>query len=96
MATPSNYITGSLLELIDEYEVVIDEDMALNYDGGAIYETNLSGTVITGSVVIGELRRRYMVAGDASDFRWTDVQIIAGDGTTFIKMRNRNFPYVRS
>ena len=94
MATPSMNITGSLLEAINEYEILIDNEMSSSYDGGAIFESNLSGTVISGSLAIGELRRRYMTAGSLS-YRWTDVQIVPGDGFTFIKMRNRNFPYSR-
>lgn len=94
MATPSSAITGSLLALIEDYETVIDDLMASEYDGGAVFESQLSGTMITGSVVIGELRRRYMTAG-SRNYRWTEVSILPGDNTTSILMRNRNFPYVR-
>lgn len=69
--------------------------MASEYDGGAIFETTISGTQITGSAVIGELRRRYMTAGQRK-FRWTEVRIVTVDGGTTILMRNRNFPFARN
>jgi len=84
------------LTLINNYETTIDAAMASEYGGGGIYETSLSGTLITGSVVIGELRRRYMTEpGQNKRFRWTYVSIVVGDGFTAIKMRNANYPYVR-
>ena len=94
MATSPSKITGSLATLVTAYESTIDAVMASEYDGGAVFETAITGTVITGSAVIGELRRRYMTEGQ-QNLRWTDVLILAGDGFTTIKMRNRNFPFSR-
>lgn len=91
--SPSNQLTGSLLIEFDNIVNQIDSAASSSYDGGWLFEVQLSGS-FTNSTVIGKVRDAYMIKLPGSSQKWTSVDFsnpTSGTTTVILRTSRNNF-----